>query len=521
MKTCIAQRFIIAGALAAWMALAGHAADAPDTAAIPAPEPPATAPAAAPAAKALPPLENGMLRLNFRGVPLDMVLDYLSEAAGFIIVKEVDVKGKVDVWSAQPLSKDEAVDVLNTILNKNEYAAIRNGRVLNIVSREEAKKKDIPVKKTADVQEIHKSDGMVTQIIPVRYANVTQLITNLRPLIGTYAEMSANESANSIVLTATETDVRRMTEIISALDDSISSTSGLRVFALKFADAKELAAVIKELFTPTAQQGNNNNRGGGIGGFPGGGFPGFGGGFGGNRGGGGGRGGNSNGATAPHVVAVADERSNSLIVAAPDDILAAIKENIVDKVDVEVSDVTVLRVFQLRNADPQELADMLTNLFPDETKTGNNNNQGPIRFGGFFGQNNRNRAGAQNTSERAQKQGRVIAVPDARTSSLIVSAAGELMPQIAQMINQLDGSQARKQRVYVYSLENADVQEVEQILQEMFQRNTTSMNRNTANQNSALMSRIQQNNQAISTGTQNNGFNSGFGGGNGIGQGLR
>ena len=68
------------------------------------------------------------LRLNFRGVPLDMVLNYLSDAAGFIIVLEGKVEGKVDVWSNQPLTKDEAVDLLNTILNKNDYAAIRNGR---------------------------------------------------------------------------------------------------------------------------------------------------------------------------------------------------------------------------------------------------------------------------------------------------------------------------------------------------------------------------------------------------------
>src|SRR5262249_33611812 len=58
---------------------------------------------------------DGMLRLNFRGVPIDMVLDYLSDAAGFIIVKETEVKGKVDVWSNQPVTKDEAVELLNMI----------------------------------------------------------------------------------------------------------------------------------------------------------------------------------------------------------------------------------------------------------------------------------------------------------------------------------------------------------------------------------------------------------------------
>src|SRR6185369_14659530 len=101
-------------------------------------------PAAKPAAGAT--AEKG-LRLNFRDVPLDMVLDYLSEEAGFIIVKETDVTGKVNVWSNQPLTKDEAVELLDSILNQNKLAAIRNGRTITIVSREEAKKRNIPVKK--------------------------------------------------------------------------------------------------------------------------------------------------------------------------------------------------------------------------------------------------------------------------------------------------------------------------------------------------------------------------------------
>ncbi|MCI0539033.1 MAG: hypothetical protein L0Z50_27820 [Verrucomicrobiales bacterium] len=213
---------------------------------------------------------DGTLRLNFRGVPIEMVLDYLSDAAGFIIVKETDVKGKVDVWSNQPLTTDEAVDLLNTILNKNDYAAIRNGRTLTIVSKDEAKKRDIPVVPGGEAEKIPKTDEMVTQIIPVKHANITQLMTNLRPLIGTYAEMAINESANSLILTATQRDIKRMTEIINALDESISETSTIRVFPLKYADAKELSTVIKELFPATAQQ-QGINRGGGFNPFGGGG----------------------------------------------------------------------------------------------------------------------------------------------------------------------------------------------------------------------------------------------------------
>src|SRR6266581_3977140 len=481
-------------------------------------------------AAAEPPRADKNLRLNFRGVPLEMVLNYLSDAAGFIIVLDTKVEGKVDVWSNQPLNKDEAVDLLNTILNKNGYAAIRNGRTLTIVSRDEAKKRNIPVKRGADSDAIPRTDEMVTQIIPVRHANITQLTANLQPLIGTYAEMTANESANSLVLTATEADVRRMTEIINALDDSISGTSTIQVFPLRFADAKELATAIKELFAPTTQaQGNNRGQFGG-GGFGGGGPGGAGGGPGGAAGGRGSTGGASSASGVnTRVVAVADERSNSLVVGAPDDMLATIAD-VVRKIDQPVSDITELRVFHLTNADPVEMADLFTQLFPDESKSSSdpNQNQQGFRFnrggfGGFGGPFNlnaaANNAAGANSSERMKKKGRVFAVPDQRTSSIIISAASELMPQIAEMIHQLDESPARKQRVFVYSLENADVQQVEQILRGMFERTTTQNNRNTANQNSALTTRSTPT-QGTTTGSTigNSGLgNPGLGNAGGIG----
>src|ERR1051325_546090 len=182
---------------------------------------PAEQPGTKPAQEAAPqPVaeDDKRLRLNFRGVPLEMVLNYLSDAAGFIIVLETKVEGKVDVWSNQPLSKEEAVNLLNSILKKNGYAAIRNGRTLTIVKQDEAKTRDIPVQRGSETQDIPKTDEMVTQIIPVRHAIAGQLTANLQQLLGTYATMTANESANTFIITATQSDVRRMTEIVNALD---------------------------------------------------------------------------------------------------------------------------------------------------------------------------------------------------------------------------------------------------------------------------------------------------------------
>ena len=63
--------------------------------------------------------------------------------------------------------------------------------------------------------------------------------------------------------------------------------------------------------------------------------------------------------------------------------------------------------------------------------------------------------------------------------------------QIAKMIDQLDQDSARIPRVSVVHLENADPQQVEQVLQDMFQ--TTQNSRSTQTQTSPLQQRIQQN----------------------------
>src|SRR5205814_1969745 len=204
----------------------------------------------------------------------------------------------------------------NTVLNQNGFAAVRKGRTLTIMSREDAKKDIIPVIPSIPTNGpagMAEGDEMATQIIPIRYANATQMTKDLQPLLPAYATLTANESANALVLTDTQSDARRMVEIVRALDTSISSIATVRVFPLKFADAKDMATAIKDLFQSPSQQNNNNpaarflarfGRGGPFavddGGGPGGGQDGA---------------GTSEARTAAsRGVSVADERSNSLVV---------------------------------------------------------------------------------------------------------------------------------------------------------------------------------------------------------------
>ncbi|MHB9008727.1 MAG: secretin N-terminal domain-containing protein, partial [Limisphaerales bacterium] len=446
--------------------------------------------------------ESG-LRLNFRGAPLEMVLDYLSEAAGFIIILETEVKGKLDVWSNQPLNREEAVELLNRVLNKDGRAAIRDGRTLTIVSRDEAKKRDMPVNTGNDPSDIPRTDSIVTQIIPVRFINAVQLTRDLQALMPPNATVAANEGGNAIVVTDTQTNIRRLAEIIRALDTAINSVSAVRVFPLTYADAKSLATVVRDLFQnqDAGRTGNNQQQQRqfqGRGGPPGFAMP-----------GGANQATSTGGArvSAPRVVAVADERSNSLVVSAPSEQMPIIEE-LVKQVDTNVTDVTELRVFRLKHADPQETADLLASLFPDNTSS--QTGRGQVQFGGGRFGGAMACAGTQ-PSVYLQKQTKVLAVPDLRTGSVVVSASRDLMAQIAPMVEQLDEDPARVQKVHVFSVENTDPQVVEDILNGMFQSQNT---RNRTTQRNTGQAGNQLNNRANTTQNQQRttGGTTGFGG---------
>jgi general secretion pathway protein D len=304
------------------------------------------------------------LRLDFRNAPLEMVLNYLSDAAGFIIVLDTRVNGSVSVISSHPMTRDEAVDLLNFELNKNGYAAIRDGRTLTIVDKNDAKTRDIPVKTGNNPDLIPKNAEIVTQIIPIRFVEARQLVSDLTSFVSPQATVVANEEGNSIVITDTQSNIRHLAEIIKAIDSSAEAETEIRVFRLKYASPTDVASELESVF-PNGTSGNNAQspiRFGGMGGGPGGFFARMMGGGGGGAPAAAGTGSNDRVKKATQVTAVADARIQAVIVTASKDLMEQIA-GMMNDLDVPSSRDQKVYVFHMNNADPQQAAQVLQNMF--------------------------------------------------------------------------------------------------------------------------------------------------------------
>jgi len=405
------------------------------------------------------------IKLNFQDAPLQTVLEYLSETAGLTVVSDEPlIDGRMTVISRQPISLDQAVSLINSILKEKGLTTVLTGKTLKVVTLENAKKENIPVLTGRDPDTIIPGDDVVTYVVPVSHVTASALKENLQALVPEYAGLEANEDGNALIITDTTANIKRLMEIIRALDTHMATVAEIRVFRLINTDATSTANLINSIFQQE-QQGGTRGRDGTRGPF--------------EmmmqmRGGGPGRGRDRDdqrqaGASINvQVVAAADTRTNSVVVRGPSETLDVVADMIkaLDDRTVEIADV---RVFQLRYADAMNTAQMINQLFgQDQTSSRAESRGGPTMFRGPFG---------PDRSERRQEDSGVVqvtAAADSRTNTVVVTGPDNVLDVVASVVKNLDSQLPTVADVKVFHLEYADAQDTAELINEVFGESRTS-----------------------------------------------
>jgi general secretion pathway protein D len=287
--------------------------------------------------------------LEFRGATLRQVLDYLSEKAGYIIANPVDLPAPITLVAKQPVSANEAIEVLNSVLLTQGFAAIIRGKTLHIVTLPTAREHNLPVFVGTDPSKIPDTDQMVTQVMPVQFATVKDLAENLSPLLNaTSATLAANESSNVLILTDTQSHIKRIASILHAIDRAVSGVQSVRVYQLAHADAEKVAQIITTLYgkpptsprSPFSPDIKDKNKSSGE-------------------------------AREMAISAAADSGTNSLVIRASPETIEILSE-VVAKLDVDNSARDGVLLYRVRNGKASDLAVSLNELFTG-VQNGNNN----------------------------------------------------------------------------------------------------------------------------------------------------
>lgn len=232
------------------------------------PEPPASAPPPAPApappaprvqtppvvsppttVPVTPPNQRGRnVVLNFDNADIETVIQAASEIVGFNYVLAPDVRGKVTVQTAGRIPQEDVFAVLLAILEVHGFTAVKSGNLYKIIRIEGAKERAVPTIVGVTPDAGRTTDEIITQIVPLRYAPVSDLSTLLRPLISPRGTVAAHRETNVLILTDAASNIRRLLDIVRLVDVEVALEE-LQIIPVKFADANELAQILNQLFS--------------------------------------------------------------------------------------------------------------------------------------------------------------------------------------------------------------------------------------------------------------------------------
>ncbi len=272
--------------------------------------------------------------------------------------------------------------------------------------------------------------------------------------------ISVDERLNALIVSAGASDLERIGTLVKQLDThEPTRVTEIRVFTLNNANAIEMAVILNDMLTK-APVDPRSGTGTGAGAQPQ-------------------RllqvGGNDadrnrvstqqeklTQAVQEGVIISADRRTNSLVVSAPLDYMVLVSQ-LIRSLDQPNARKAEIQLFQLKNADAQQLATVLATVFKLEANAGANPNSTAIEYiyrGDRTDVSTRGGALPTATVGTAEQDALSVTV-DTRTNSLVVGGTTKHVALVGEVINSLDESPAQERRTEIFRLRNGQAQDIQ------------------------------------------------------------
>ncbi|MEM9256855.1 MAG: type II secretion system secretin GspD [Pseudomonadota bacterium] len=187
--------------------------------------------------------------VNLKETDIQELIKFVAEATGTTIVVDPSVKGKVKVISSKPVSSSELYNLFLSILEVHGYTAVRSNGVVRVVQAKDAR--SAPVRVT-DGPADYPTDEYITQVIRLENISAAKLIPVLRPLVPQQAHMAAYAPSNAIIISDVSANIDRIRGIIERMDRTAVQQTD--IVKLKFAVAEDVVRMLDQLNKSEAKQ---------------------------------------------------------------------------------------------------------------------------------------------------------------------------------------------------------------------------------------------------------------------------
>ncbi len=259
--------------------------------------------------------------IDFNDVDINVFIKFISELTGKNFVIDKRVKGKVTIISPEKISIKEAYKVFESVLEVHGYTTVKTDKIIKIIPSLDARSKNIETRLKEELAS--PEDKIVTQLIPLDYADPDEIKRLFAPMISKSSVILAYPPTNMIIITDVYSNIKRLLRILKVIDVA-GIGQELSVIPLEFADAANLVKLLDSVFKPRKKSKKSD--------------------------------------IGKEARFVTDERTNTIVLLASEDDTVRIKK-LIAMLDKEVPrGKEKIRVYYLENATAEELAKVLQEL---------------------------------------------------------------------------------------------------------------------------------------------------------------
>jgi len=188
--------------------------------------------------------------IDFNDVDINVFIKFISELTGRNFIVDDKVKGKVTIISPAKISEKEAYKVFESVLEVHGFATVESGKVTKIVQMPEARTKSV---KTL-IKEEHgePEDKVVTQLIPLKYADADEIKRLFAPMVSKQSVILSYPQTNMLIITDVYSNIKRLMKILSAIDVTGIGRE-VSIVPLESADAMKMVKLLDTIFNKTGR----------------------------------------------------------------------------------------------------------------------------------------------------------------------------------------------------------------------------------------------------------------------------
>ncbi len=179
------------------------------------------------------------INLNQKRMRIEQLVRKVGEAAGRTILLPDDVRGTVSIVAKRPMSIDEAWNVLESSLSLLGHSLLPAPEGLWRVTKVADSVGEAPFTPRREGT----SESFVTTLIPLREADVEDVMPVLEPLSGSRVTLVPYPETNSVIASGSEVAIARLTTLADELDRV--EQAALRIRVLRYRGVGDVEPMVE------------------------------------------------------------------------------------------------------------------------------------------------------------------------------------------------------------------------------------------------------------------------------------